>query len=78
MLEIIAKTAEWTLLIVGLLLILTSMANYGRRTKDWGGLVTMFYKRVSMTAKEYNFYRFGVAAVVLGIVLRMVNLIFWP
>ncbi|GAB6263949.1 hypothetical protein [Photobacterium sp. 53610] len=78
MFEIIAKTSEWVLLTVGLILLLTSMVTYGRRTKDWGGLATMFFKRISMTAKEYNFYRLGVASVVLGILIRMVNLTLWP
>ncbi|MDO6582053.1 hypothetical protein Q4491_11955 [Photobacterium sp. 2_MG-2023] len=78
MLEMASKSAEWLLLLSGVTLILTSMVQYGRRTRNWGGVMTMFYKRVSMTAIEFKFYRSGVAAVILAIVLRMVNLIFWP
>ncbi|WP_237582944.1 hypothetical protein [Photobacterium halotolerans] len=78
MLEMASKSAEWLLLLCGVILILTSMVQYGRRTRNWGGLVTMSYKRVSMTAIEFKFYRSGVAAVILAIILRMVNLVFWP
>ncbi|MCL9773950.1 hypothetical protein [Vibrio methylphosphonaticus] len=70
--------AEKGLLIVGLLFILTGMVQYGRRSHDWKGVVTMFYKRVPMNVSEYKHYRLGVALVIAAIVIRFAFHIFWP
>ncbi|PSW21834.1 hypothetical protein C9I98_00780 [Photobacterium sanctipauli] len=71
-------TLQMALLVVGLAMVGASIAQYGKRTHDWAGVVKMFYKRVEMTTSEYKSYRLGVALFVLGVVVRIVNLTFWP
>ncbi|WP_117234117.1 hypothetical protein [Vibrio maerlii] len=62
---------EKVLLVAGILSILTSMYMYGRRSSDWSGLVTMFFKRVQMNIAEYKWYRIGVALVLVAVVLKV-------
>lgn len=69
---------EKVLLLAGLLFIITGIVQYGRRSQDWKGAVTMFYKRVPMSVEEYKRYRLGVALVSFAIVLRFALHIFWP
>ncbi|WP_428468883.1 hypothetical protein [Photobacterium minamisatsumaniensis] len=71
-------TVQMALLVVGLAMVTVSIAQYGKRTHDWGGIVKMFYKRVEMTSGEYKSYRLGIALLVIGVVIRIVNLTFWP
>lgn len=47
----------WTeklLLLAGVLFIITGIVQYGRRSQDWKGVVTMFYKRVPMSLMNTN------------------------
>ncbi|MGC9423021.1 hypothetical protein [Vibrio sp.] len=69
---------ENTLLVFGIICGLTGIIGYGRRSHDWKGVATMFYKRIPMSVAEYKWYRLGIAMMVLAIVLRIVRLIFWP
>ncbi|MDW6005147.1 hypothetical protein [Vibrio mangrovi] len=69
---------EKAILILGILLILMSMIRYGRRSQDWRGVATMFFKRIPMTIEEYRRYRFGVALIVVAVLLRIVILTLWP
>ncbi|SJN59032.1 hypothetical protein VR7878_03180 [Vibrio ruber DSM 16370] len=69
---------EKLLLTLGIILIVMSMIRYGRRSQDWRGVATMFFKRIPMTIEEYRRYRFGVALVVLAVLLRIVTLTLWP
>ncbi|WNJ97802.1 hypothetical protein RND59_16885 [Vibrio ruber] len=69
---------EKSLLTLGIILIVMSMIRYGRRSQDWRGVATMFFKRIPMTIEEYRRYRFGVALVVLAVLLRIVTLTLWP
>ncbi|MGF1729201.1 hypothetical protein L4D19_06375 [Photobacterium kasasachensis] len=78
MLETTMGIAEMVLIISGLLFITKSVMQYGKRTSDWGGVVKMFYKRVGMDTAEYKWYRLGVSCFVIGVVVRIVNLTFWP
>ena len=78
MLETTMRFAEILLIASGLLFIAKSIAQYGKRTSDWSGVAKMFYKRVGMDTKEYKWYRLGVGCFVVGIVVRIVNLTFWP
>ncbi|MCG7587017.1 hypothetical protein [Photobacterium sp. OFAV2-7] len=70
--------AEMVLIISGLLFITKSVMQYGKRTSDWGGVAKMFYKRVGMDTAEYKWYRLGVSCFIVGVVVRIVNLTFWP
>ncbi|GAB3526648.1 hypothetical protein GCM10027342_30830 [Photobacterium alginatilyticum] len=78
MLETTMSFAEIVLIISGLLFITKSVMQYGKRTSDWGGIVKMFYKRVGMDTAEYKWYRLGVSCFIVGVVVRIVNLTFWP
>ncbi|MDW6094717.1 hypothetical protein [Vibrio rhizosphaerae] len=69
---------EKSLLTLGIILIVMSMIRYGKRSQDWRGVATMFFKRIPMTIEEYRRYRFGVVLVVLAVLLRIVTLTLWP
>jgi len=69
---------EKGVLLVGIILVLTSMTQYGKRSHDWKGVVTMFYKRVPMSVAEYKWYRLGIAFLVCAVVMRIAVLTFWP
>jgi hypothetical membrane protein len=69
---------EKIVLTAGVLLILTGIWQYGRRSHDWRGVITMFYKRIPMNVSEYKWYRLGVSLVVFAVVLRIVSLTLWP
>jgi len=76
--DIVLFGLEKTLLLVGIVCVLTGMVRYGKRSQDWKGVATMFYKRIHMSVAEYKWYRLGVAMIVLAIALRIVLLTFWP
>ena len=78
MLQTTMNYAEIVLLVTGLLLIAKSMFQYGLRTRDWSGVAIMIVKRVGMDAAEYRWYRFGVSCFVVGVIIRIANMIFWP
>jgi membrane-bound ClpP family serine protease len=69
---------EKILLTLGILVLLTSMVRYGKRTSDWKGVAMMAFKRVPMSAVEFRYYRLGVALVILAVVLKIVVLTLWP
>jgi hypothetical protein len=69
---------EKVILIIGILFILIGIIQYGRRSKDWSGVATMFFKRVPMSVDEFRRYRFGVALVILAVVLKIIMLTLWP
>ncbi len=69
---------EKAILLAGMLLVLTSITLYGRRSHDWKGAVTLFCKRVPMTVSEYKWYRMGIALLVCAVILRIIVLTFWP
>ncbi|PRQ64290.1 hypothetical protein [Vibrio sp. V01_P9A10T6] len=70
--------AEKVILILGIIFILTSIVRYGKRSHDWKGAITMFYRRIPMSIEEYKWYRLGVVFIVTAIVLRIAVLTFWP
>ncbi|EEN99680.1 hypothetical protein D0810_04780 [Vibrio cholerae] len=76
--EIVLFWVEKLILVSGILLVLTGVMRYGRRSQDWKGVVTMFYKRIPMTIEEYKWYRLGVSCIVFAIILRIALLTFWP
>ena len=78
MLQVSMTVAEYVLILAGLVLVGNGIILYGRRTSDWTGVLKMFYNRIGMSAAEFKWYRLGVAALVLGVIVRIVNLTFWP
>ncbi len=70
--------AEKGILLLGIIFILTSIMQYGRRSHDWKGVITIFYRRIPVSIVEYKWYRLGVAFIVTAIVLRIAVLTFWP
>lgn len=78
MIETLVLFIEKTILIAGVGLILLSLFEYGKRSQDWKGMVTVFFKRVEMTVREFKFYKFGVSLVIFAVVLRVAALTFWP
>jgi hypothetical protein len=69
---------EKAILLAGVICILTGVTQYGKRSHDWKGVVTMFYKRIPMSVSEYKWYRLGIAFVMLAFVLRILTLTLWP
>ncbi|WCE31394.1 hypothetical protein [Vibrio sp. SCSIO 43137] len=65
-------------LLVGIIFVLTGIMQYGKRSHDWKGVVTMFYKRIPMSVAEYKWYRLGVSLIVFAVVLRVIVLTLWP
>ncbi|MGF1755502.1 hypothetical protein L4C33_18130 [Vibrio makurazakiensis] len=70
--------AEKMLLVLGVLFVLTGVMQYGKRSQDWKGVVTMFYKRIPMNVTEFKWYRLGIASLVFAVILKFALLIFWP
>ena len=70
--------AEKGMLVLGALLVLTSVMQYGKRSSDWKGVITMFYKRIPMSVAEYKWYRLGIALLVFAVIIRFALLILWP
>ncbi|WP_413283258.1 hypothetical protein [Vibrio sp. MA40-2] len=65
-------------LVFGVVFVLTGIMHYGKRSQDWKGIVTMFYRRVPLSIAEYKWYRLGIALVFFAVVLRIVGLTLWP
>lgn len=78
MLQISMTVAEYLFLVAGVAMIGNGIILYGRRTNDWVGVLKMFYNRIGMSVEEYKWYKLGVSAVVLGVIVRIVNLTLWP
>ncbi len=70
--------AEKGMLVLGALFVLTSIMQYGRRSNDWKGVITMVYKRTPMNIAEYKWYRLGIALLVFAVIIRFALLILWP
>ncbi len=70
--------AEKGMLVLGALFVLTSVMQYGKRSSDWKGVITMFYKRIPMSVAEYKWYRLGIALLVFAVIIRFALLILWP
>ncbi|EEX64385.1 hypothetical protein [Vibrio metoecus] len=62
---------EKLMLVGGILLVLTGIMRYGRRSQDWKGVVTMFYKRIPMTVEEFKWYRLGISCILFAVILRV-------
>ncbi|PMH44550.1 hypothetical protein BCU68_03350 [Vibrio sp. 10N.286.49.B3] len=70
--------AEKAILLFGIAFVLIGVIQYGKRSQDWAGIATMFYKRVPLTTSEYKWYRLGIAFLIFAVILRFIVLILWP
>ncbi|CAH0537503.1 hypothetical protein [Vibrio marisflavi] len=69
---------EKSLLILGIAFILMSLFQYGKRSQDWKGIATVFFKRVPMSVTEFKWYRSGIFLVISAALIRIVVLSVWP
>ena len=64
----------------GILLILIALFKYTQRTQDyqsvWRVLINKLKNGFNMT--EFKIYRLGISILVFGLVLRLINQIFFP
>ncbi|EJK2113412.1 hypothetical protein NK428_000211 [Vibrio navarrensis] len=70
--------AEKGFLLVGILFVLTGIIQYGKRSQDWRGVVTMFYKRIPMSVSEYKWYRLGIGLCLFAVVMRIGLMVIFP
>ncbi|WPC76581.1 hypothetical protein [Vibrio porteresiae] len=76
-----ALTIFWLekgILLLGILCLMTGILQYGRRSHDWKGVITMFYKRVPLSVTEFKWYRSGIAFVLVAVVLKVLLFTLWP
>jgi len=76
--EVAVFWIEKSILLTGILFVTMGVFQYGRRSQDWKGVVTMFYKRIPMSISEFKWYRLGIALLVFAVIIRIAGLIFWP
>ncbi|HCH01399.1 MAG TPA: hypothetical protein DEV85_05845 [Vibrio sp.] len=76
--EMFLVVFEKAVLLSGIACVLFSLFEYGKRSQDWKGVVTVFYKRVNMTVSEFKFYKFGVSLLVFAVVFRIAILTIFP
>ncbi len=76
--EMLLVGVEKVLLLIGIGGVLFSLYEYGKRSQDWKGVITVFYKRVDMTVHEFKFYKLGISLLLFAAVLRVGILTFYP
>ncbi len=69
---------EKLFLISGIIFVMTGIIQYGKRSHDWKGVITMFYKRVPLSIAEFKWYKLGIALIVFAAILRIIVLTLWP
>ncbi|PSJ48327.1 LPXTG cell wall anchor domain-containing protein [Zobellella taiwanensis] len=73
------KLVEILLLLAGIVLVAVGVLAYGRRRKDWLALPRILFNRArDLTLKEYQWLRFGGILLFAGVVVRILNLTFYP
>ncbi|EIO3937006.1 hypothetical protein D8T49_09315 [Vibrio vulnificus] len=69
---------EKAILLLGILFVLTGVIQYGKRSQDWRGIATMFYKRIPMSISEFKWYRLGIGLCLFAVVMRFGLMIIFP
>jgi hypothetical protein len=71
---------EPTLFTIGLLLVLLALFQYIQRTQDYQSIWRVLLNKLKegFTLAEFKIYRLGVAILIFGLVIRLVNQIFFP
>lgn len=73
------KLVEILLLLAGIVLVAVGVLAYGQRRKDWLALPRILFNRArDLTLKEYQWLRFGGILLFAGVVVRILNLTFYP
>ncbi|CAH0529841.1 hypothetical protein [Vibrio hippocampi] len=76
--ELAIYISEKVALCIGVMAIVSSLVMYGRRSQDWKGIATMFYKRIPLTTNEYKYYRLGISLLLIAVILKIGFAVFWP
>jgi len=71
---------ESSLFMVGLGLVLFALFQYIKRTKDYQSVWRVLLNKLKdgFTLAEFKIYRLGVAILVFGLAIRLINQIFFP
>jgi len=66
--------------IIGLILTLTALFKYTQRTQDYQSVWRVLINKLKngFNIAEFKIYRLGVSILIFGLVLRLVNQIFFP
>jgi len=66
--------------ILGLLLTLTALFKYTQRTQDYQSVWRVLINKLKdgFTIAEFKLYRLGISILLVGLVLRLINQIFFP
>ncbi|PSJ47612.1 hypothetical protein C7H85_01910 [Zobellella endophytica] len=73
------KIIELLLLLAGLTLVLAGTLRYGSRKKDWLALPRIVFNRAKdLTISEYQWLRYGGMLLFAGVLVRILNLTFFP
>tara|TARA_B110000046_G_C12803974_1_gene318408 strand:+ start:288 stop:536 length:249 start_codon:yes stop_codon:yes gene_type:complete len=66
--------------ILGIGLVLIALFKYTQRTKDYGSVWRVMVNKLKdgFTIDEFKYYRLGVVILIFGLVVRLVNQIFFP
>lgn len=72
--------AENLILTLGVALTLYALIRYVMRTKDYQGFWRIFINRLKdgFIIAEFKYYRAGILLLILGVLLRFVNLLLFP
>ncbi|QEA40868.1 hypothetical protein FGL86_08105 [Pistricoccus aurantiacus] len=66
---------ENLLLLLGFAIVLIAYGRYVRRTQDVRGVLMFWARRLSLSASEFRLQRSGIVLMLLGVVLRYLNML---
>ena len=66
---------ENLLLMLGLLIMLIAYGQYIHRTRDVRGVLMFWIRRLALSPLEFRLQRGGIALMLLGVVLRYLNIL---
>jgi hypothetical protein len=71
---------ESALLIIGLLLVITALAKYTIRTGDYQSIIRVMVNQLKdgFSMAEFKIYRLGVMLLIVTLVFRFINQLFFP
>lgn len=71
---------ESALLIIGLLLVITALAKYTIRTGDYQSIIRVMVNQLKdgFSMAEFKIYRLGVMILIVTLVFRFINQLFFP
>jgi len=66
---------ENLLLLLGLVIVLIAYGKYIRRTRDVRGVIMFWARRLALSPLEFRLQRSGIVFMLLGVVLRYLNVL---